>query len=117
MLQVWGFDAMFPAMHTRNNTLIGNDFSNLVRDSCDPGLIESYGVCLLLLIVLLIVLLILLLIVLLIVLLLFLSPLLALLLLLACYSFNSCLPSLLASVTTYFRPCIFAYVCFYLLPC
>ena len=44
MLQVWGFDAMFPAMHTRNNTLIGNDFSNLVRDSCDPGLLESYGV-------------------------------------------------------------------------
>ena len=25
----WGFDAMFPAMHSRNNTIIYNEFSNL----------------------------------------------------------------------------------------
>ena len=66
----WGFDTMFPTMHTRNNTIMHNEFSNLVRDrcgprlqsqgtsthltgspvcgldhnSCDPGLVESYGV-------------------------------------------------------------------------
>jgi hypothetical protein len=40
---VFGPDAA-AAMHTRNNTIINNDFSNLVRDSCDPGLLESYGV-------------------------------------------------------------------------
>eukprot|EP01046_Picozoa_sp_COSAG06_P042123 COSAG06_NODE_5325_length_3555_cov_16.312211_3_plen_61_part_00 len=28
---------MFAAMHARNNTIIHNEFSNLVRDSCDPG--------------------------------------------------------------------------------
>ena len=43
-IPVWGFDAMFPINHARNNTIIYNEFSNLVRDSCDPGLLESYGV-------------------------------------------------------------------------
>ena len=28
-IPVWGFDAMWPAMHARNNTIIHNDFSNL----------------------------------------------------------------------------------------
>ena len=43
-IPVWGFDAMFPVCHARNNTIAYNDMSNLVRDSCDPGLLESYGV-------------------------------------------------------------------------
>jgi hypothetical protein len=43
-IPIWGFDSMFPVNHARNNTIIHNEFSNLVRDSCDPGLVESYGV-------------------------------------------------------------------------
>ena len=43
-IPVWGFDAMFPVCHARNNTIAYNDMSNLVRDSCDPGLLESYGI-------------------------------------------------------------------------
>ena len=43
-IPIWGFDSMFPVNHARNNTIVHNEFSNLVRDSCDPGLVESYGV-------------------------------------------------------------------------
>jgi hypothetical protein len=38
------FETQFELCHTRNNTIAYNEMSNVVRDSCDPGAIESYGV-------------------------------------------------------------------------
>ena len=38
------FETQFEICHTRNNTIAYNEMSNVVRDSCDPGAIESYGV-------------------------------------------------------------------------
>jgi hypothetical protein len=38
------FESQFDLCHARNNTISFNEMSNIVRDSCDPGAIESYGV-------------------------------------------------------------------------
>lgn len=43
-IPTFGFNSGFKAMHARNNTVAHNEFSLLVRDSCDPGLVESYGI-------------------------------------------------------------------------
>jgi len=40
-IPTWSFETMFAAFHARNNTVAYNEFSILVRDSCDPGLVES----------------------------------------------------------------------------
>lgn len=38
------FETQFELCHAKNNTISYNEMSNVVRDSCDPGAIESYGV-------------------------------------------------------------------------
>ena len=38
------FESQFELCHAKNNTIAFNEMSNIVRDSCDPGGIESYGV-------------------------------------------------------------------------
>ena len=38
------FETQFEICHTKNNTIAFNEMSNIVRDSCDPGGIESYGI-------------------------------------------------------------------------
>jgi hypothetical protein len=38
------FESQFEICHTKNNTIAYNELSNVVRDSCDPGAIESYGI-------------------------------------------------------------------------
>jgi hypothetical protein len=38
------FETQFEICHTKNNTIAYNEMSNIVRDSCDPGGIESYGI-------------------------------------------------------------------------
>ena len=38
------FETQFELAHAKNNTIAYNEMSNIVRDSCDPGAIESYGV-------------------------------------------------------------------------
>ena len=38
------FESQFELCHARNNTIAYNEMSNIVRDSCDPGGIESYGI-------------------------------------------------------------------------
>ena len=35
------FESQFELCHARNNTIAYNEMSNIVRDSCDPGGIES----------------------------------------------------------------------------
>ena len=40
----FSFATMFHVQHTRNVAIVGNDMSNFVRDSCDPGVLESYGI-------------------------------------------------------------------------
>jgi len=37
------FETQFELCHAKNNTISYNEMSNIVRDSCDPGGIESYG--------------------------------------------------------------------------
>ena len=36
------FESQFELCHAKNNTISYNEMNNILRDSCDPGAIESY---------------------------------------------------------------------------